>query len=106
MCSTMWRMGCVCAAWARQRRNHVCRRLSPRYAWNHLWRIIRGRSAEDRSSAWRSPDASSLDANLRVEMQHELKALQQDLGITFLFVTHDQSEALAISDRVVLLHRG
>ena len=49
---------------------------------------------------------SALDANLRVEMQRELKALQQDLGITFLFVTHDQSEALAISDRVVLLHRG
>jgi ABC-type Fe3+/spermidine/putrescine transport system ATPase subunit len=49
---------------------------------------------------------SALDANLRVEMQRELKQLQQDLGITFLFVTHDQSEALAISDRVVLLHRG
>jgi putative spermidine/putrescine transport system ATP-binding protein len=49
---------------------------------------------------------SALDANLRVEMQRELKVLQQDLGITFLFVTHDQSEALAISDRVVLLHRG
>jgi len=49
---------------------------------------------------------SALDANLRVEMQGELKQLQRDLGITFLFVTHDQSEALAISDRVVLLHRG
>jgi ABC-type Fe3+/spermidine/putrescine transport system ATPase subunit len=49
---------------------------------------------------------SALDANLRVEMQGELKQLQRDLGITFLFVTHDQSEALAISDRVVLLHLG
>jgi spermidine/putrescine transport system ATP-binding protein len=49
---------------------------------------------------------SALDANLRVEMQRELKQLQQELGITFLFVTHDQSEALAISDRIVLLHRG
>lgn len=49
---------------------------------------------------------SALDANLRVEMQRELKLLQQDLGITFIFVTHDQSEALAISDRVVLLHGG
>ena len=49
---------------------------------------------------------SALDANLRVEMQRELKALQEDLGITFLFVTHDQSEALAISDRIVLLHHG
>ena len=49
---------------------------------------------------------SALDANLRVEMQGELKRLQRDLDITFLFVTHDQSESLAISDRVVLLHRG
>jgi putative spermidine/putrescine transport system ATP-binding protein len=39
-------------------------------------------------------------------MQRELKLLQQELGITFLFVTHDQHEALAISDRVVLLHKG
>ncbi|MBB6144797.1 ABC-type Fe3+/spermidine/putrescine transport system ATPase subunit [Silvibacterium bohemicum] len=49
---------------------------------------------------------SALDANLRVEMQHELKQLQRELGIAFIFVTHDQSEALAISDRIVLLHRG
>jgi ABC-type Fe3+/spermidine/putrescine transport system ATPase subunit len=49
---------------------------------------------------------SALDANLRLEMQRELKMLQRDVGITFIFVTHDQSEALAISDRVVLLHHG
>jgi spermidine/putrescine transport system ATP-binding protein len=49
---------------------------------------------------------SALDANLRLEMQRELKLLQREVGITFIFVTHDQSEALAISDRVVLLHRG
>jgi ABC-type Fe3+/spermidine/putrescine transport system ATPase subunit len=39
-------------------------------------------------------------------MQRELKSLQREVGITFVFVTHDQSEALAISDRVVLLHHG
>ena len=39
-------------------------------------------------------------------MQRELKLLQREVGITFIFVTHDQSEALAISDRVVLLHHG
>ena len=49
---------------------------------------------------------SALDANLRGEMQKELKLLQQQLGITFLFVTHDQDEAMAMSDRIVLLHRG
>ena len=49
---------------------------------------------------------SALDANLRLEMQSELKLLQREVGITFIFVTHDQSEALAISDRVVLLRNG
>ena len=49
---------------------------------------------------------SALDANLRLEMQRELKSLQREVGITFIFVTHDQSEALAISDRVVLLRDG
>jgi spermidine/putrescine transport system ATP-binding protein len=49
---------------------------------------------------------SALDANLRLDMQRELKLLQRDIGITFIFVTHDQSEALAISDRVVLLRHG
>jgi spermidine/putrescine transport system ATP-binding protein len=49
---------------------------------------------------------SALDANLRLEMQRELKLLQREVGITFIFVTHDQSEALAISDRVVLLRHG
>ena len=49
---------------------------------------------------------SALDANLRLEMQRELKQLQREVGITFIFVTHDQSEALAISDRVVLLRHG
>jgi ABC-type Fe3+/spermidine/putrescine transport system ATPase subunit len=49
---------------------------------------------------------SALDANLRLEMQRELKGLQREVGITFVFVTHDQNEALAISDRVVLLRQG
>ena len=49
---------------------------------------------------------SALDANLRLDMQRELKLLQREVGITFIFVTHDQAEALAISDRVVLLRNG
>jgi len=49
---------------------------------------------------------SALDANLRKEMQRELKALQRELGITFLFVTHDQEEAMALSDRIALLRDG
>jgi len=49
---------------------------------------------------------SALDANLRKQMQGELKSLQRELGITFLFVTHDQEEAMALSDRVALLKDG
>jgi ABC-type Fe3+/spermidine/putrescine transport system ATPase subunit len=49
---------------------------------------------------------SALDANLRKQMQSELKSLQRQLGITFLFVTHDQEEAMALSDRIALLRNG
>jgi ABC-type Fe3+/spermidine/putrescine transport system ATPase subunit len=49
---------------------------------------------------------SALDANLRRQMQTELKALQREVGITFIFVTHDQEEALALSDRIALLRAG
>ena len=49
---------------------------------------------------------SALDANLRKQMQGELKTLQRELGITFLFVTHDQDEAMTLSDRIALLRDG
>ena len=49
---------------------------------------------------------SNLDAKLRDEMQIELKRLQRELGITTLFVTHDQAEALSLSDRVCVMHDG
>ncbi|SDU48068.1 ABC transporter ATP-binding protein [Stappia sp. ES.058] len=48
----------------------------------------------------------ALDANLRRIIQNELKLLQRDLGITFVFVTHAQSEALGLSDRVVVMSNG
>ena len=49
---------------------------------------------------------SALDASLRVHMQSELKALQRDTGITFVFVTHDQEEAITLSDRIAILRHG
>ena len=49
---------------------------------------------------------SALDANLRREMQFELKSLQRGVGIAFVFVTHDQEEAMTMSDRVALLRSG
>ena len=49
---------------------------------------------------------SALDLKLRTEMQYELKELQQRLGITFIFVTHDQEEALAMSDEIFVINNG
>jgi putative spermidine/putrescine transport system ATP-binding protein len=49
---------------------------------------------------------SALDANLREDMRVELKRIQVHLGITTIFVTHDQSEALAMSDRIVVMSKG
>ena len=48
----------------------------------------------------------ALDLKLREEMQAELKGLQQRLGITFVFVTHDQGEALSMADRVAVFSQG
>ena len=72
------------------------------------------------ASAWRSPRAlinrpkvllldeplGALDLKLREEMQTELKAIQHEVGITFVFVTHDQGEALSMSDRVAVFNLG
>jgi spermidine/putrescine transport system ATP-binding protein len=48
----------------------------------------------------------ALDARLRVDLQVELKRIQETLGITFVYVTHDQDEALTMSDRVAVMHGG
>ncbi|MBQ2691938.1 MAG: ABC transporter ATP-binding protein, partial [Clostridia bacterium] len=48
----------------------------------------------------------ALDLKLRKEMQHELKAIQQQVGITFVYVTHDQEEALTMSDTIVIMNKG
>ena len=48
----------------------------------------------------------ALDQKLRQEMQLELKKLQRDVGISFVFVTHDQEEALTMSDRIAVMHEG
>ena len=49
---------------------------------------------------------SALDKNLRKEMQIELKEIQREVGITFIFVTHDQEEALTMSDKIVIMKDG
>ncbi len=49
---------------------------------------------------------SNLDAQLRQEMRHEIRSLQQSLAMTMVYVTHDQTEAMSMADQVVLLHAG
>jgi iron(III) transport system ATP-binding protein len=49
---------------------------------------------------------SNLDAKLRVQMRQEIRALQRRLGITTVYVTHDQEEAMAVSDRIVVMDQG
>ena len=49
---------------------------------------------------------AALDLKLRKEMQYELKRIQQEVGITFIFVTHDQEEALTMSDKIVVMRGG
>ncbi len=48
----------------------------------------------------------ALDAKIRKQLRIELKALQEEVGITFVFVTHDQEEALSMSDRVAVMSAG
>lgn len=49
---------------------------------------------------------SNLDAKLRVSMRQEIRRIQKELGITTIYVTHDQEEAMAVSDRIAILNRG
>jgi iron(III) transport system ATP-binding protein len=49
---------------------------------------------------------SNLDAKLRVQMRSEIRRIQQELGITSVYVTHDQDEAMVLSDQIVIMHQG
>ena len=83
-------------------------------------RATRSSSRAGSSSAWRWPGRlrssqqvllldeplSALDAKIRVSLREEIRSIQRRLGITTIFVTHDQEEALSISDRVVVMNGG
>ena len=49
---------------------------------------------------------SNLDAQLRQEMRREIRALQRKLGVTMIYVTHDQTEAMSMADQVILMREG
>lgn len=70
-------------------------------------RVAIGRAIVRRPRAYLMDEPlSNLDALLRLEMRVELKRLQQELGQTLVYVTHDQIEALSMADRIAILHRG
>src|SRR5262249_30492228 len=54
----------------------------------------------------RGEPLSALDAKIRVSLREEIRAVQRNLGITTIYVTHDQEEALSISDRIVVMNEG
>ncbi len=66
----------------------------------------RGRSCSARRCCCSTSRSGALDAKIRRQLRIELKALQEEVGITFVFVTHDQEEALSMSDRVAVMSGG
>ena len=66
----------------------------------------RGRSSTGRPVLLLDEPLGALDLKLRKQMQVELKRIQQEVGITFIYVTHDQEEAMTMSDRIAVMNKG
>ena len=79
-------------------------RASSRAASSSAWRW-RARSSRPKVLLLDEP-LGALDRRLRQEMQVELKAIQREIGVTTIFVTHDQEEALTLSDRIAIINQG
>ncbi len=86
---------------------HVATRLPRQLSGGQQQRVALARAVAPRPQILLLDEPlSNLDAALRDEMQIEIKRLQRELGVTSLFVTHDQAEALSLSDRVCILNGG
>ncbi|WP_428030769.1 ABC transporter ATP-binding protein [Ancylobacter sp.] len=98
------RVGAVAAA---LEISHVLARLPAQLSGGQQQRVAIGRALvrEPRIFLFDEP-FSNLDAALRMKMRAEVKQLHQRLGVTSLFVTHDQEEAMSISDRIAVMNRG
>ncbi|HEX2171334.1 MAG TPA: ABC transporter ATP-binding protein, partial [Dehalococcoidia bacterium] len=95
-----WALGLV-------RMNDFARRSAAKLSGGQQQRVALARSfAFSPSVLLFDEPLSNLDAKLRAEMRLEIKDLQQQIGITSVYVTHDQEEALAISDRVIVMNVG
>jgi iron(III) transport system ATP-binding protein len=86
---------------------HLADRPAPRLSGGQQQReaIARAKVGEPQAILFDEP-LSNLDAKLRLEMRNELRRLQRQIGITSIYVTHDQGEALAISDWIVVMKDG
>ena len=89
---------------ARRRCSRASRR-NCRAASSSAWRSA-ARSSREAPVCLMDEPLSNLDAQLRAEMRLEIRALQRKLGITMVYVTHDQVEAMSMADRVVLMRAG
>jgi len=87
--------------------SHLSDRPAPRLSGGQQQRVAIARALVGRPQALLFDEPlSNLDANLRMEMRKELRRLQLQIGLTSIYVTHDQSEALAISDWIILMKDG
>jgi ABC-type Fe3+/spermidine/putrescine transport system ATPase subunit len=83
------------------------RRLPPELSGGQQQRVALARALVIRPQVLLLDEPlSSLDANLRVYLREEIRRIQRDVGVTTMFVTHDREEAMAVSDRIVLLQHG
>jgi spermidine/putrescine transport system ATP-binding protein len=89
------------------RMKHLADRMPAQLSGGQQQRIALARALVNRPSVLLLDEPmSALDRKLREEMQIELKLLQQQLGTTFIFVTHDQEEAMTMSDRIAVMNHG
>ncbi len=99
--------GRVIAALEQMKMGELARRRPAQLSGGQQQRVALARALVNRPSVLLLDEPlSALDANLRRNMQLELKSLQREVGISFVFVTHDQEEAMALSDRIALLRHG
>ena len=86
---------------------HLLERMPRQLSGGECQRVALGRAIVRRPAAFLLDEPlSHLDAQLRVAMRQELKRLHQRVRTTMVYVTHDQAEALALGDRIVVMHRG
>jgi multiple sugar transport system ATP-binding protein len=87
--------------------DHLLQRYPSKLSGGEMQRVVIGRAMVRNPSLFLMDEPlSNLDAKLREELRFELKRLQKEAGATTLYVTHDQIEAMSMSDRIVVLYKG